>query len=123
MTKIYFLLIVTSSLALSAQHVASSLSIMKFKTDSLNLDFNYFNVNKMTYDFSKLDTPFSLYHPMAGLNIFKFNSMYYYSMDNTNQLVRIAMKGYDKKPLFPDVKTTTLGEAIFIQVMNSLFDK
>ena len=123
MNKIYLLFLVTSSLTISAQKSKSVLQRVKFQDNSLNLDDNHFTFNKINYDFSKIDIPFSLYHPMPGLNHFRLNSRYYYSMDNTTRLLGIEMKSYEREPVFPDVKKTTLGEAVFLQVMNSLFDK
>jgi hypothetical protein len=40
-------------------------------------------------------------------------------MDNTNRLLGID-KTYEKEPIFPDVKEISLGEALFLQVMNSI---
>ena len=119
----YFLLLIMSSWAILAQNVSSGLRKVKFEDNSLDLNFSPFKVNTMTYDFSKRETPFSLYHPMPGLNLLRFNSVYHYSMDNTSRLLGIEMKGYEKEPIFPNVKKKTFGEAVFLQVMNSLFDK
>ena len=44
-------------------------------------------------------------------------------MDNTNRLLGIEIKSYEKEPIFPDVKKVSLCEAVFLQVMNSIFDK
>jgi hypothetical protein len=50
----------------------------------LHVNFTHFQANKITFDFSKPETPYSLYN-MPGLNAFKINSRHYYSMDNTNR--------------------------------------
>ena len=60
---------------------------------------------------------------MPGLNVFRLNTKSYYSMANTSRLLGNEMKSYEKEPIFPDEKKTSLGEAVFLQVMNSLFDK
>lgn len=123
MNKVGVLFLFMCSSVLFSQSTKSSLHTVKFEDDSIHLNFSPFKVNAMTYDFSKRDTPFSLYHPMPGLNVFKLNSNYHYSMDNTSRLLGKEMKNYEKEPIFPEVKKTTLGEAVFLQVMNSLFDK
>ncbi|MDG2433912.1 hypothetical protein [Flavobacterium sp.] len=123
MNKVGVLFLFMSSSVLFSQSAKSPLQTVKFEDTSLDLNFSPFKVNGLTYDFSKRDTPFSLYHPMPGLNVMSLNSRYYYSMDNTSRLLGIEMKEYEKEPIFPDVKKTTLGEAVFFQVMNSLFDK
>ena len=123
MNKIYFLLLFISSSVLYSQNTNYALNPVKFKDDSLHLNFPHFQANKITFDFSKLETPYSLYNPMPGLNAFKINSRYYYSMDNTNRLLGIEIKSYEKEPIFPDVKKVSLCEAVFLQVMNSIFDK
>jgi hypothetical protein len=123
MNKVGVLFLFMSSSVLFSQSTKSPLQTVKFEDTSLDFNFSPFKVNGLTYDFSKRNTPFSLYHPMPGLNVMRLNSRYYYSMDNTSRLLGIEMKEYEKEPIFPDVKKITLGEAVFLQVMNSLFDK
>lgn len=123
MNKIYFLLLFSSTSVLYSQNTNYSLNSVKFKDDSLHLNFTHFQANKITYDFSKPEASYSLYNPMPGFNAFKINSKHYYSMDNTNRLLGIEIKTYEKEPIFPDVKEISLGEALFLQVMNSIFDK
>jgi hypothetical protein len=123
MNKVGIFFLFMSSSILFSQSTKSSLQTVKFEDDSLHLNFSPFKVNALTYDFSKRETPFSLYNPMPGLNAFKINSRYYYAMDNTSRLLGIEMKDYEKEPIFPDEKKTTLCEAVFSQVMNSLFEK
>jgi hypothetical protein len=123
MNNIHLVYLLISSSILYSQNIKPSLHAVKFGDDSLNLNFSHFEVNKITFDYSKPKTPFSLYNPMPGLNAFKINSRHYYSMDNTNRLLCNEMKSYEKEPIFPDVKKISLCEAVFSQVMNSIFDK
>ncbi|MEZ7497686.1 hypothetical protein QO200_02925 [Flavobacterium sp. Arc3] len=122
MKKIYFLFLFISASVLYSQNTNSSFNAVKFKADSLDLNFNHFEANKISFDFSKLESPFSLYNPMPGLNAFNINSRNYYSMDNTNRLLGNEMKNYKKDPIFPEVKKETLGEAIFSGIIDSIFD-
>jgi hypothetical protein len=123
MNKIYLVFLFISSSVLYSQNIKPSLHAVKFEDDSLHINFTHFQAKKITFDFSKPETPYSLYNPMPGLNAFKINSRHYYSMDNTNRLLGIEIKTYEKEPIFPDVKEISLGEALFLQVMNSIFDK
>ncbi|MBU0942194.1 MAG: hypothetical protein KKD36_12275 [Bacteroidetes bacterium] len=123
MNKIYLLFLFMSSSVLLSQNTNSSLHAPKFEDVFSHSNVSHFEVNKISFDFSKLETPFSLYHPMPGLNVFRLNTKSYYSMANTSRLLGNEMKSYEKEPIFPDEKKTSLGEAVFLQVMNSLFDK
>lgn len=120
--KLFFLTLVLSSSVACAQNSKFQLDKNEFRNDSIVLNGPFFKINKFSYDFSKLDKPFSIYNPHPG-----FNSMVasrsYYSFANTTRLLSYEMKNIEKEPIFPDVKKVTLGEAVFSQVLDAIFDK
>jgi hypothetical protein len=123
MSKVIFLFIFIGSSILYSQSTNSSINKVKFEDDSLDLNFSHFEPNKISFYFSKLETPFSIYNPMPGLNISNINSQNYYSMDNTNRLLGNEMKLIKKDPVFLEIKKETLGEVLFSRIFDSIFDQ
>jgi hypothetical protein len=62
MNKIYLVFLFISTV-LYSQNIKPSLHAVKFE-DSLHVNFTHFQANKITFDFSKPETPYSLYNPM-----------------------------------------------------------
>lgn len=123
MSKVIFLFIFIGSSILYSQSTNSSINKVKFEDDSLDLNFSHFEPNKISFYFSQLETPFSIYNPMPGLNISNINSQNYYSMDNTNHLLGNEMKLIKKDPVFLEIKKETLGEVLFSRIFDSIFDQ
>ena len=121
MSKVIFLFIFIGSSILYSQNTNSSINKVKFEDDSLDINFSHFEPNKIS--FSKLETPFSIYNPMPGLNISNINSQNYYSMDNTNRLLGNEMKLIKKDPVFLEIKKETLGEVLLSRIFDSIFDQ
>jgi hypothetical protein len=65
MNKIYLVFLFISSSVLYSQNIKPSLHAVKFRDDSLHVNFTHFQANKITFDFSP-ETPYSLYNPMPG---------------------------------------------------------
>lgn len=122
LNKLLFLCLILSSSVACAQISKFQVDKNKFKKDSIVLNDSFFKINKVSYDFSKLDKSFSIYNPYPGFNSIVASSSYY-SIANTTRLLSYEMKNIEKKPIFPDVKKKTLAEAVLSQVVNAIFDK
>ena len=99
-----------------------------FRADSTITSFSFLKVNTSSVtDYKKIfnsSEAFSIYNPKPGFEPMKIKSQHYYSLANTNKLLKREMSNIEPEPIFPDQeKNRTLRDDIFDGVVSSLFSK
>ncbi|MDR7371160.1 hypothetical protein [Flavobacterium aquidurense] len=123
MKKLFLLLLFLMSTILFAQTKNKNL----FCADSTITSFSFLKAApSSSIDYKKLlnlTVAYSIYNPKPGFEPTKIKSQHYYSLANTNKLLKREMSNIEPEPIFPDQeKQKSFGQAIFEGVLDSLLD-
>ncbi|WP_072973160.1 hypothetical protein [Flavobacterium saccharophilum] len=123
MKKLFLLMLFLVSTILFAQTKNKKL----FCADSTITSFSFVKVVPSSIsDYKKLLNSveaYSIYNPKPGFEPTKIKLRDYYSLTNTNKLLKREMSNIEPAPIFPDQeRQKSFGQAIFEGVVNSILD-
>ncbi|WP_281633636.1 hypothetical protein [Flavobacterium luteolum] len=123
MKKLFLLFLFLTTAIICAQTKNRNL----FYVDSAITSFSFVKVQPLCFmeykNFLYSLKAYSIYNPKPGFLPTNTKSQHYYSLANTNKLLKLEMSSIKPQPIFPDEDNNkSLRDAIFETVVSSIFE-